>query len=330
MSSEYLTHLKISIPSYKESTIDRNVIFYSISVQRGSEQWNLEKRFSEFSDLHKNLSKLFKNLPSFPSKTLTKQTDMHFLQTRQRTLEAYLIACAERLEVFSSEPIKKFLQLDTFSPETSIHAPRLLQTLGPMPQGLRDFTFVNQTCLFVLNSEMSLTTRVDSYLTNLKMPWEKEEPPVIMSVAAVDCFVESNGKYEKLWSKSFKCQAICLFWEPKSEILYVGMDDGHVVGLKVASEYKFYKQEEVFNKLMHKGRVMQVYVRDDMLVSVGSDGRLRIVSLSRNDTIVEEQPSGQALNDMIIYENRMFVATVGGKLIVYAFNNGNITRKFDI
>lgn len=126
MSSEYTSNLKLSIPSYKESSVDRNVIYYIIQVQKSSDTWNLEKRFSEFSDLHKNLSKLFKTLPSFPSKTITKQTDMHFLHTRQIALEAYLKACIEKLEIFSSEPLKKFLQLDTFSPETSVSAPRLL------------------------------------------------------------------------------------------------------------------------------------------------------------------------------------------------------------
>jgi hypothetical protein len=132
MSSEYLTHFSLSIPSYKESTLDRNVIYYTIQVQKGGESWTLEKRFSEFSDLHKNLSKLFKSLPSFPSKTLTKQTDMHFLKNRQATLETYLQQTLQRLEIFSSEPLKKFLQLDTFCPENSINAPKLLQTLGPL------------------------------------------------------------------------------------------------------------------------------------------------------------------------------------------------------
>jgi len=32
--------------------------------------------------------------------------------------------------------------------------------------------------LFVLLSEMSPVSRIDSYLTNAKMPWEKEAPPV--------------------------------------------------------------------------------------------------------------------------------------------------------
>lgn len=52
---------------------------------------------------------------------------------------------------------------------------------------------------------MNIVHRVDSYLTNMKMPWEKVSPPVIMSVASLECYVETAKKYEKLWSKNFKC-----------------------------------------------------------------------------------------------------------------------------
>lgn len=37
---------------------------------------------------------------------------------------------------------------------------------------------VQKGLLFVLLSEMSPVSRIDSYLTNAKMPWEKEAPPV--------------------------------------------------------------------------------------------------------------------------------------------------------
>ena len=58
--------------------------------------------------------------------------------------------------------------------------------------------------LFVLVSEMNIANRVDSYLTNMKMPWEKVAPPVIMSVSSLEAWVQGADSYEKLWSRSFK------------------------------------------------------------------------------------------------------------------------------
>lgn len=61
---------------------------------------------------------------------------------------------------------------------------------------------------------MNVANRVDQYLTNMKMPWEKVAPPVIISVANLELYVQSSDlKFEKLWTKSFKAQAICLCWE---------------------------------------------------------------------------------------------------------------------
>ncbi len=46
--------------------------------------------------------------------------------------------------------------------------------------------------LFLLVSEMNIANRVDSYLTNMKMPWEKAPPPVIMSVASAELWIETS------------------------------------------------------------------------------------------------------------------------------------------
>jgi hypothetical protein len=71
---------------------------------------------------------------------------------------------------------------------------------------------------------------------------------------------------------------------------------------------------------MHKGRVMAVAVKDDILVTVGSDNRLKLVTISTQKSLVDEQPTGLPLNDMILKDNRLFVASSGGKMVIYDFN----------
>jgi len=74
---------------------------------------------------------------------------------------------------------------------------------------------------------MSVTSRVDSYLTNMKMPWEKELPPgTLVTVGAVECYMRTDKdgdlKFDKLWTKTFQTQVICIYWEPTSSSLVVG------------------------------------------------------------------------------------------------------------
>lgn len=60
---------------------------------------------------------------------------------------------------------------------------------------------------------MNVASRVDSYLTNMKLPWEKDLPPVIVSVGAVECYLQENlneFKFDKVWTKTFSSQVLAI------------------------------------------------------------------------------------------------------------------------
>lgn len=53
---------------------------------------------------------------------------------------------------------------------------------------------------------MNVASRVDSYLTNMKLPWEKEAPPTLLSVGALECYIlisETEFKFDRIWSKTY-------------------------------------------------------------------------------------------------------------------------------
>lgn len=68
------------------------MIFYLIEIiKRGNEKWTLEKRFSEFDHMNKNLLKLFpKDLPPMPPKTVFKLVKLEDLEQRRQDLDKYL------------------------------------------------------------------------------------------------------------------------------------------------------------------------------------------------------------------------------------------------
>jgi len=75
---------------------------------------------------------------------------------------------------------------------------------------------------------MSVTSRVDSYLTNMKLPWEKTLPQgTLVTVGAVECYLQKKEldeevKFDKLWTKTFQSQVICLYWDQASCNLLIG------------------------------------------------------------------------------------------------------------
>jgi hypothetical protein len=113
--------------------------------------------------------------------------------------------------------------------------------------GYRDILIVPEKKLFFsVTSDMNALSRVDSYLTNLKMPWDKSEDQVLLSVGILEAWLQSKkGKddyaYERLWSKNFKSQAICTHYNADLDIIVTGCDNGTVVvlGFDSAKPSKF-------------------------------------------------------------------------------------------
>ena len=56
--------------------------------------------------------------------------------------------------------------------------------------GYRDIILVPEKKLFFsVTSDMNALSRVDSYLTNLQMPWDKSEEQVLLSVGVLEAWL---------------------------------------------------------------------------------------------------------------------------------------------
>lgn len=80
--------------------------------------------------------------------------------------------------------------------------------------------------LFTGLGDMSVTSRVDSYITNIKIWGKDEHKEGSAAVGAVECYKQignqSEYKFEKLWSKAFQTQVIDVYWDQASCLFLVG------------------------------------------------------------------------------------------------------------
>jgi hypothetical protein len=119
-----------------------------------------------------------------------------------------------------------------------------------LPLGVRDFTYLKyENILLIACSDMNITSRVDAYITNVNLPWEKKIDAHI-SVGAVFAYrvsIDSNGVYyfDKQWAKSYPTQTGVIYWDGESNTLAVGLDNGKLNLFKVNSESNFMQFEEV-------------------------------------------------------------------------------------
>ena len=86
---------------------------------------------------------------------------------------------------------------------------------------------LHEGVFFTVLSEMSVASRVDAYLSNIKI-WSNKEnrEEGTGAVGIAECYIVTGApkdlKFEKLWSKSFSTQAINLYWDQASCLLVVG------------------------------------------------------------------------------------------------------------
>ena len=210
MTDDYVAStLEIKINEFFEKYIDGKLVtFYKLEIfdNYSKEKWQLEKRYSEIDYLHKTLSKLYPNIPPMPGKTLFKIKNKDALENRKKQLEFFLRECAKRKDIESNPNFKAFLEIDKHSPDLTYNAPNIIYENSELPQGIRDFFFFEEAnIMYIVCCDMKIASRLDAYVTNVNLPWEKKTDAHISvgSVFAFKVILDKKGiphLYEKLWA----------------------------------------------------------------------------------------------------------------------------------
>ena len=153
--------------------------------------------------------------------------------------------------------------------------------------GFRDFDYKSESSVFmVLLSDMNAVSRVDSYITNLKMPWDKsDKDEIFFSVGRLEMYIiknKDNFKFQLVFGLPYGSQAICCVFSGASDLFGVGCDDGTVFYYKLDRKKKpFYSL--LFEQRIHKRRVMGVAIDStkNLGYSIGEDGCFNVVDLNR-------------------------------------------------
>lgn len=167
-----------------------------------------------------------------------------------------------RKDVLNSEILTKFLQTAVHAQDNLVNTPEMIYEFKDFIYGIRDVHIDPQDGLMiVVCGDMNLLTRMDAYVSNIKMPWEDENQTSegkFMPVGSVEMWIQHNkGPFDKVWAKTFPSQAICLYWSKPSLSLFVGLDSGHVHQLTLDPDFKKFNANVQME--VHVQRVMGIY-----------------------------------------------------------------------
>ena len=210
-----------SITEYVQSLDNSGaVISYKISLSCGGKTWEVKKRYSEFEAIQKHLSLSFGNLPALPGKSQWAIKKPEQIDARMRGLDIWAQAIIVRKDLYADSTFNNFFELEQNLPSAGTRSLNMIGQVTNNAMGYRDFIYLQgKRLMFTAIADMSPVSRIDSYFTNMDLPWEKknakQKNQVQQSVGVIEAQVQPKKdvwEFERIWCKSNRFQAICLAW----------------------------------------------------------------------------------------------------------------------
>ena len=325
--------IMVDISEFQEKYIGGKVVtFYTVNVYDNfsRKKWVLSKRYSEFEALHKNLSKLIANVPTIPGKSLFKVKSSDALTKRKIHLESFLVQCVNRKDIMASDYIKDFLELDRHSPNLTFNSPEKKYELTQLPLGIRDFYYLNEeNIMFAACSDMNIASRVDSYITNVNLPWEKTNGEH-MTVGAIFAFklnFKANNPsdiFDRRWGKSFPIQTGVINYNIEKSILMAGLDNGKFILFHTGIDSKFCDYEILYERKPHTARVMGIDIdtKKNVVYTCSSDKKFIMTYLAEENKFVEIENNAAGFTNLYFdkINDRIFLTNEIGQVNIYLTN----------
>jgi hypothetical protein len=169
----------------------------------------------------------------------------------------------------------------------------LLNTTEHKIMGYRDVLWIEGgRGLACLLGDMNPISRVDSYFTNMRMPWEsKDAKEPIYSVGLFKTMISRNDSstmpsFTTSSSFSYGYQCICVTYCEPLGVFAVGLDNGYVHCYH-GDARSLNSIKETFSIKAHSKRVMSVAIdgEKEILLSVGEDGFLQVCDMLRRQIV---------------------------------------------
>ena len=328
--------IMVDISGFEEKyTSSKMVTYFNINVYDNFSRtkWTLSKRYSEFEALYKSLCQIITNVPTIPGKSFFKLTSKDSLEKRKNHLESFLHECVNRKDIMASEAIKNFLELEKHSPNLKYNSPEKKYELVEIPLGIRDFYYMQEEgMMFAACSDMNVASRVDSYITNVNLPWEKNTN--FITVGAVFAFklnfkaVNPSDIFERRWAKSYPLQTGVINFSLEKNILMVGLNNGKFDLYQTGLDSKYTQYELLYEGKPHNARVMGIDIdtKKNAVYSCASDKKFMMTNLSEKNKYVEIASIQAGYTNLFFdKENeRIFLTNEIGQVMVYITGNEEI------
>ena len=326
-SSSVYPSLSLSVHSYINTDVNKVITTtYQISIKYLNKIYEISRRFNEFDILYNNLCKFNNNVPALPIKTWFKSYEPEFLKQRCSELDVFLKNIINSRLFLSNPIVHKFLELPKHLTDIEyanfLNIPSERIILKDPKFGVNNLIYDHVNgILFTVCEDASIFSRVDTYISNVRMPWE--EKTASLPIGALNVWLrDSVNDWSCVHSLYYDCQASSVCWDNSKKIVYIGCETGAVLiySLDIIDD-KNIKLSTLSEHKYHFDRITGLYLDkpNNRLISCSRDKNVISFDVCTNK-VLSVTPCGEAWLSCQFYDEptkRLFLGTYGNNILIY-------------
>lgn len=298
-----------------------------IRVQCEAKEWQVKKRFSEIAQLHDIIAKRLPNLPALPSKSAVRQFSPEYLEARKSALNMYFEFICKRRDFNNCAEMHQFFGLVDMLPGfkgNQATDPVQSAEVHESAFGIVDFSYDQLHGMLLLgSSDRSWTSRMDTKLTNIKLPWEPNAPNLPSSQMSMWRQSTSDLRFELQfmcrYTNTISCVAILMQGADKGLCL-CGLSDGTVGFHSIKAESGVNTAAQTLPLLRHTAAVSAIAVDEgeQWIFTASKDCAVTVYDAKKQILQCEVQTTSPVT---VLYhcpgQKRLFSGLQSGKVLMW-------------
>ncbi|CAE7356173.1 mhkB [Symbiodinium natans] len=299
---------------------------YIIRVFFEGQSWTVTRRYNEFAALFDTLKNKLASVPAMPSKSMVRQFAPEYLEARKNGLSSFLREVCRRRDAVNCREVQDFLLLRNRVPslaQPDASEPVQSAEVQEASFGLSHFEYdAVQGALLLGSRDFSWSSRVDTKITNIKMPWEKKAPNLPSSQMSLWQQSPAELKFHMKGMNRFTSLITCVLianCRDKATCL-AGLSDGTIGILPMKAEMGSGSSGQVLPLVRHTAGVeaMALDETEQHLFSASSDKAIIVFDLKRQ--MIQCEVSAPSPPTQMIHcqeQRRLFTAMRNGTVAVW-------------
>eukprot|EP00927_Polykrikos_kofoidii_P045294 TRINITY_DN3921_c0_g4_i1.p1 TRINITY_DN3921_c0_g4~~TRINITY_DN3921_c0_g4_i1.p1 ORF type:complete len:667 (-),score=74.66 TRINITY_DN3921_c0_g4_i1:100-2100(-) len=297
-----------------------------VSYDRKS-HWVLKKRFSEIAALHEVLKLRLPRLPDLPAKTATRHFSAEYIEGRKNELAKYLAELCRQRDALNCREVHEFLGLsDNVAAFREPHGSEPVQAaeIHEASFGVTDFVYDPVQGLLLFGaSDASWSSRVDTAITNIKLPWEASAPNLPSSQMTLwkqnPADLRFDMQFVSRYTPTISSVAMCP--SRQDGVCLCGLSDGSIGCHPIKGRPGVTHGGGLLPAMKHTSAVLALEVdkQDNMIISVSKDTVL-VYDAEMLAVRCEQRTSGTGTVSKVIYveeQKRLFCGLTTGRVSVW-------------